>query len=162
MTTHPEQHRVGATLAAFVGISVFAVALCVPHAQAASVKSIQTEAKFISYDAENKTIKVKILKPGKRSKNKKLKLARGKPATFKVNPSGSVLTRTSVTANGKRSSLEEIPDDKTLNIYWIPDKDDADVRYAKKIDMIWTDEELEARDKMRLEEARVKGQIEAE
>ncbi len=160
MTTHRERFEVGATLAAFVGISVFAVALCVPHAQAASVKSIQTEAKFISYDSDKRTIEVKVLKPGKRPKNKKLKLSRGKPATFKVNPEGSVLVRTSVTANGKRSSLDEIPDDKTLNVYWIPDKDDPDVRYAKKIDMIWTDEELEARDKQRLEEARAKGQLE--
>ena len=31
---------------------------------------------------------------------------------------------------------------------------------TKKIDMIWTDEELEARDKQRLEEARAKGQLE--
>ena len=97
-----------------------------------------------------------------RPKNKKLKLSRGKPATFKVNPEGSILVRTSVTANGKRSSLEEIPDAKTLNVYWIPDKDDPDIRYAKKIDMIWTDQELEARDKQRLEEARQKGQVEAE
>ena len=159
MPTHPAQH---ALAAAIIGTIVLAASLTASRVQAANVKSIQTEAKFISYDAENKTIKVKILKPGKRSKNKKLKLARGKPATFKVNPSGSVLTRTSVTVNGKRSSLEEIPDDKTLNIYWIPDKDDADVRYAKKIDMIWTDEELEARDNMRLEEARAKGQVEDE
>jgi hypothetical protein len=160
MTTHRQRFQVGATLAAFVGLGLLPVATS--PAQAAAVKSIQTEAKFISYDPDTKTVKVKVLKPGKRPKNKKLKLARGKPATFKVNPEGSVLVRTSVTANGKRSSLEEIPDDKTLNVYWTPDKDDPDVRYAKKIDMIWTDEELEARDKQKLEEARQKGQIEGE
>jgi len=159
MTTHPA-HR--ALAAAIIGIIVLAASLTASRVQAANVKSIQTEAKFISYDTEKKTIQVKVLKPGKRSKNKKLKLKRGKPATFNVNPSGSVLVRTSVTANGKRSSLEEIPDDKTLNIYWIPDKDDPDARYAKKIDMIWTDEELEARDNKRLEEARAKGQIKEE
>jgi hypothetical protein len=162
MTTHPERFGVGAPLAASVAISMLAVGLSTSPVQAASVKSIQTEAKFISYDPDTRTIEIKVLKPGKRPKNKKLKLSRGKPATFKVNPEGSVLVRTSVTANGKRSSLEEIPDGKTLNVYWIPDKDDPDARYAKKIDMIWTDEELEARDKQRLEEARQKGQVEEE
>ena len=157
MTTHPARLAMGV---AIIAISALAASLTASRVQAAPVKSTQTEAKFISYDAETRTIEVKVLKPGKRPKNKKLKLSRGKPASFKVNPEGSVLVRTSVTANGKRSSLEEIPDNKTLNIYWTPDKDDPDSRYAKKIDMIWTDEELEARDKRRLEEARAKGQIE--
>jgi len=147
---------------AIVAAAVLATSLTASRAHAAGAKSIQTEAKFISYDAEKRTIEVKVLKPGKHPKNKQLKLSAGKPATFKVNPEGSVLVRTSVTANGKRSSLEEIPDDKTLNIYWIPDEDDPGSRYAKKIDMIWTDEELEARDKQKLEEARAKGQVEEE
>ncbi len=140
-------------------VAFMATSLAASNVEAKSVKSTQTEAKFMSYDAETKTITVKVLKPGKRPKNKKLKLARGKPATFKVKPEGSILIRTSVTANGQRSSIEEIPENKTLNVYWIPDEDDPDLRYAKKIDMIWTDEELEERDKKRLEEARAKGQV---
>ncbi|MFP6605069.1 MAG: hypothetical protein VCC19_00700, partial [Myxococcota bacterium] len=63
------------------------------------------------------------------------------------------------TADGMRSSIDEIPDDKTLNIYWVPDEKDPDVRFARKIDMVYTDAELEARDKKRLEEARAKGQV---
>jgi hypothetical protein len=149
-------------LAALLSLALWALGPGAQDARAAGVKSIQTEAKFISYDPESKTIEVKVLKPGKRPKNKKLSLKRGKPATFTVNPEGSVLVRTTVTANGQRSSLEEIPDDKTLNIYWVPDKDDPDSRYARKIDMIWTDEELEERDKQKLEEARRKGQVEGE
>ena len=144
---------------ATVAVAFLATSLAASSAGAKNVKSTQTEAKFISYDAESKTISVKVLKPGKRPKNEKLKLAKGKPATFKVKPDGSILVRTSVTANGQRSSIEEIPEDKTLNVYWIPDESDPDVRYAKKIDMIWTDEELEERDKKRLEEARAKGQV---
>ena len=144
---------------ATVAVAFLATSLAASSAEAKTVKSTQTEAKFISYDAESKTISVKVLKPGKRPKNEKLKLAKGKPATFKVKPDGSILVRTSVTANGQRSSIEEIPEDKTLNVYWIPDESDPDVRYAKKIDMIWTDEELEERDKKRLEEARAKGQV---
>ena len=122
-------------------------------------KSTKTEAKFISYDADTKTLTVKVLKSGKRPKNKKLSMKRGKKATFKIKPDGSILVKTSVTADGMRSSIDEIPDDKTLNIYWVPDEKDPDIRFARKIDMVYTDAELEARDKKRLEEARAKGQV---
>lgn len=122
-------------------------------------KSTKTEAKFISYDADTKTLTVKVLKSGKRPKNRKLSMKRGKKATFKIKPDGSILVKTSVTADGMRSSIDEIPDNKTLNIYWVPDEKDPDVRFARKIDMVYTDAELEARDKKRLEEARAKGQV---
>jgi len=122
-------------------------------------KSTKTEAKFISYDAESKTMTVKVLKPGKRPKNRKLSLKKGKKATFKIKPEGSILVRTSVTADGMRSSIDEIPDDKTLNIYWVPDEKDPEARFARKIDMVYTDQELAERDERRLEEARAKGQV---
>ena len=128
------------------------------HAQRKS-KSTKTEAKFISYDDATKTMTVKVLKSGKRPKNKKLSMKRGKKATFKIKTDGSILVKTSVTADGMRSSIDEIPDDKTLNIYWVPDETDPDVRFARKVDMVYTDEELEARDKKRLEEAKAKGQV---
>ena len=125
-------------------------------------KSTVTEAKFISYDEATKLLTVKVLKPGKRPENRKLAMKRGKEATFKIKPEGSILVRTSVTADGMKSSIEEIPADKTLNIYWVPDEKDANARFARKIDMVYTDEELEARDKQRLEEAKAKGQVEEE
>ena len=128
-------------------------------AEAAKVKSTKTEAKFVSYDAKSKTLTVKILNPGKRPKNRELSLKKGKQAQFKIKPEGSVLLRTSVTADGQRSSIDEIPENKTLNIYWVPDENDPDVRFARKIDMVYTDEELEARDEKRLQEARAKGQV---
>lgn len=123
-------------------------------------KSTVTEAKFVSYDEGTKTLTVKVLKSGKRPKNKKLSMKKGKKATFKIKPEGSILVRTSVTADGMKSSIGEIPADKTLNIYWVPDETDPDVRFARKIDMVYTDQELEERDKKRLEEAKAKGQVE--
>lgn len=122
-------------------------------------KSIKTEAKFISYDSAKKVVTVKVLKAGGRPENRKLSVKTGKKAEFKIKPEGSILVRTSVTADGMKSSIDEIPDDKTLNIYWVPDETDPDVRFARKIDMVYTDEELEARDKQRLEEAKAKGQV---
>lgn len=123
-------------------------------------KSTKTEAKFVSYDDSTKTMTVKVLKAGSRPKNKKLSMKTGKTATFKIKTEGSILVKTSVTADGMRSSIDEIPADKTLNIYWVPDEKDPDVRFARKVDMVYTDEELEARDKQRLEEAKAKGQVE--
>ena len=101
--------------------------------QAANVKSTKTEARLISYDDETKTITVKVLSPGKKPDNRKLSMRRGKQATFKIKTRGSILVRTSVTSDGQRSSITEIPVGKALNIYWIPDEDDEDVRFARKI-----------------------------
>ena len=80
-------------------------------AQAKKSKSTKTEATFIAYDAEAKTLEVKVKKKGKKPANKKLKLKTGKSATFKVKPEGSVLTRTSVTLDGKRAeAAAAVPD----------------------------------------------------
>jgi len=127
---------------------------------AAKGKTIQTEAKFISYDAEKKVMEVKVLKPGKKPKNKALRLKRGKSAAFNIKPDGSVLTRTSVTNEGRRIDITDIPEDKTLTIYWLPDDSNEDQRFARKIDMTLTDEEAEARDAERLEKARAEGKVE--
>ena len=86
-------------------------------------------------------------------------LRKGKEATFNVTPEGSILTRTSVTLNGQRAEITDIPVKKTINIYWVPDQADENQRFARKIDMILSDAELEARDKARLEAAKAAGQV---
>ena len=128
----------GATALAFA----FGIALVmVSPAAAAKVKSIQTEAKFISFDAEALTVTVKIRKTGKKPKDSELALKKGKEATFTVRE-GSVMTRTGVSINGRGGKLTDIPAGKTVNIYWIPDEKDANARFARKIDVIFTEEEL--------------------
>jgi hypothetical protein len=133
--------------------------LFVGSALAAKSKSIKTEAKFVSYDDSTKTMTVKVKSTGKKPKNKALKLKNGKEAEFRIKPDGSILTKTSVTLNGKRSAIGEIPKGKTINIYWVPDEKDENVRFARKIDMILSDEELEARDKQRMKEAEAAGKV---
>ncbi len=130
-----------------VGIAA-AVVVCgvaaAPDAQAQKAKSTQSEAKWIKFDPETNQVTVKVTKPGKGAKPpKELKLKRGKEASFKVIPTGSILTRTSVAINGKKGELADIPAGKTVNIYWIPDKDDKTARFARKIDVILSDEELD-------------------
>jgi hypothetical protein len=128
-------------------------------AHAEKTKSIKTEGKFVSWDAESKMMKVKVKKTGKKAKDSALRLKTGKEAEFRVKPEGSVLKRTSVTLNGKRAAITDIPEGKTLNIYWVPDEQNEGMRFARKIDMILTDQELEARDKARMEAEKAAGRV---
>ena len=50
-----------------------------------------------------------------------------------------------VAINGKKGALKEIPKGKTVNVYWLPDPKSPGKRFAKKIDVILSEEELEAR-----------------
>jgi hypothetical protein len=109
----------------------------------AAGKSVQTEAEWISYDPEAKTVTVKVKKPG-RGKDARL-LRRNREAVFAVKPEGSVLTRTTVAINGVKGEISEIPSGKTVNVYWRPDEEDPSILRARKIDVIMSDEELDAK-----------------
>ena len=122
---------------AFAFTTVFAVSA---HAEG---KSVQTEAKWIKYDPEAKTVTVKVRKPG-RGKDAKL-LKKNKEAVFAVIPEGSVLTRTTVAINGVKGEITDIPEGKTVNVYWRPDEKDPSILRARKIDVIMSDAELDAK-----------------
>ena len=42
----------------------------------------------------------------------------------------------------KRGELHEIPEGKTVNIYWRPDEKDDSQMFARKIDVVFSEEEL--------------------
>ncbi len=132
-------------------ISVTALACVMAIGMAASAqaqskgKSIQTEAIWVSFDAGTKSIKARVSKPGRRLKDKEIALKRGKEASFDVIPEGSVLTRTSVAVNGRKGELADIPVGKTVNIYWVVDESKPTKRFARKIDIIFSEEELAER-----------------
>jgi hypothetical protein len=119
-----------------------ALALAAGPARAAD-KTTQTEARWMSYDAATKTVKVKVDKPGKGPNKGKLK--RNQEVTFRVVPEGSVLKRTSVAINGMKGELTDIPADKRVNVYWLPDPENKDGFFARKIDVVLSDEELDKR-----------------
>ena len=146
-------------VALFLAAAAFVLAGGVGVAQAKKSKSIKTEATFLSYDADEKTIEVKVKKKGKKPSNKKLKLKTGKKATFNVKPEGSVLTRTSVTLDGKRADINSMEKGQFLFIYWVPDEKDPEARFARKIDMVLSEAEMDARNKARLDAARKAGQL---
>ena len=127
-----------------------AAALCVAALPALAAeekaKSTQSEGKWVKYDAATQSVTVKITKEGKGAKPaKEVEVKKGREAVFKVNPTGSVLTRTSVAINGKKGEITDIPEGKTVNVYWIQDQTDKKARFARKIDVILSDEELDAK-----------------
>ena len=131
-------HRVAAAGVAFA----FAAALAGAPARAAE-KTTQTEARWIAYDAATKSVKVKVDKPGKGPNKDKLK--RNQEVSFRVVPEGSVLVRTSVAINGVKGELTDIPADKKVNVYWLPDPENKEGFFARKIDVVLSDEELDKR-----------------
>ncbi len=126
---------------AAVVAALFLAAAVAPEAQAKS-KSTQTEADWVKYDAASKTAVVKVRKS--KGPNKK-SLKKGKEATFNVKPEGSVLTRTSVAVNGVKGDIKDIPAGKRVNVYWVPDDKKKGEFFARKIDVVFSEEELEAR-----------------
>jgi hypothetical protein len=119
---------------------VLGLALAGP-AGAQKEKSIQTEADWMNYDADAQTVTVKIVKPGSGAKG----LSAGKEAVFNVKAEGTVLTRTTVKVNGKAGQLTDISPGKRVLIYWKADAKDPNARFARSIDVTFSEEELNER-----------------
>ncbi len=124
------------------------LALAAAAAEAAPKGStVQTEAKWVSFNPDKGTVTVKIVKPtkgGTKIADKKLNLKTGKEVYFNVKAEGSVLSKTTVAINGKKGEFKDIGEGKTVNIYWIADEKQEGARFARKIDVILSDEELDA------------------
>jgi len=139
METIRAKRVIGSLTAAVVaGLLVFAAA---PSAIAKEAKSTRNEAEWVSFDAAAKTVTLKVKKVGDGPAAATLKV--GQQAVFNVQPEGTVLTRTSVAINGKKGALTDIPTGKTVIVYWIPDVKDAKARFARKIDVILSEQELD-------------------
>jgi hypothetical protein len=134
-------------------VVVAAIALGVGVAGVASAqgnqKSVQNEAEFVKYDEGTSTVTVKILKKGKGNtalmKQFDEKVKNGKEATFNVIPTGSVLTRTSVSINGVKGEMKDLQPGKKINIYWVEDSKKPGELFARKIDVTLSEEELNRR-----------------
>jgi len=132
--------------AALTALALATFVTAAPATAQPKAKSTQSEAEWVNFNPCDKTVTVKVKKAGKGGKPpKELKLKQGKEASFNVKPEGSILVRTSVAINGKKGELKDIPVGKTVNIYWVPDEKDPSKRFARKIDVILSEEELDAR-----------------
>ena len=94
--------------------------LAAAAAQAAETKTERATGRLVSADAGAKTVVVK---------------ENGKEQTYGVTPEGSVLTRTTVTMNGKAAPFSELKPGMIVIVYWKPDEADPSKRYARKIDV---------------------------
>lgn len=136
----PSQRPLPACLVVALAL-VFGFAVAQPAGAQKKEKSIQTEADWMAYDADAQTVTVKILKPGSGAKG----LSAGKEAVFNVKAEGSVLTRTTVKVNGKAGKLTDISPGKRVQIYWKADASDPNARFARSIDVTFSEEELNER-----------------
>jgi hypothetical protein len=106
-------------------------------AEAKRPKQTQTEATFLSWDAEAHTITVKVRRTG-RGKGPKLppqlRIKRGQSVTFNVKEEGSVLTSTIVKSKqGTRMDFEELRPGSKVFVFWLPDEKDESARFARSI-----------------------------
>jgi hypothetical protein len=112
-------------------------------------KSVNNEAKFVSYDAAASTVTVEITDAGKGNAKLKKKfnkeVKRGKEVTFNVIPTGSVLKRTSVAVNGVKGEMTDLKPGKSLQVYWVEDPKKPGELFARKIDVVLSEEELNKR-----------------
>ena len=127
--------------AALAGLALVFATTVASEALAAKEKSTQTEARFVKFDEAANTVTVKVDKS--KGPNKKM-LKKGREATFNVIPEGSILTRTSVAINGKKGHVKDIPSGKQVNVYWVPDPKKDGEFFARKIDVVLSEEELDA------------------
>jgi len=112
-------------------------------------KSVQNEAQFVKFDEATSTVVVKILKKGKGNsallKQFDAQLKNGKETTFNVIPTGSVLSRTSVAVNGMKGEMKDLQPGKTILIYWVEDPKKKGELFARKIDVVLSEEEQNKR-----------------
>lgn len=100
-------------------------------------KQTQTEATFVSYDADAHMITVEVRRTGRGRGPKlppQLRLKRGEQVTFNVKESGSVLTATIVKSKeGTRMTFEELKPGVKVFVFWVPDEKDDNARFARSI-----------------------------
>jgi hypothetical protein len=134
-----------AHLAVALGVAGLATAVSAQGNQ----KSVQNEGQFVKYDEATSTVVVKILKKGKGNtalmKQFEDQVKNGKEATFNVIPTGSVLTRTSVAINGVKGEMKDLQAGKTIQLYWVEDPKKKGELFARKIDVVLSEEELNKR-----------------
>jgi hypothetical protein len=98
---------------------LISIALAVPVRAADEIKSERSNGKFVSYDAAAQSISIK---------------EGGKEQTYQVKAEGTVLTRTTLTMNGKVAKFDDLKPGMIVIVYWKPDATDATRRNARKVD----------------------------
>jgi hypothetical protein len=123
---------------------LLASALLAPYAADAKPgKSTAHRAKWVSYDTAAQTVTVTIDSSGEGPNRKMLK--KKERVTFRVVPTGSILKRTTVAINGQKAEISDIDEGRTVVVYWIPDPEHEGGYFARKIDVVLSQEEFDRR-----------------
>ena len=109
------------------------------HAASDKAKSTQSEGKWVKFDSAAKLVTLKITKEGKGAKPPRASRSRRGATRLQGQPTGSVLSRTSVAINGKKGEIGDIPEGKTVPDLLLQDERDPKSR-LRKIDVILCDE----------------------
>ena len=111
--------RFATRLAALSFVCLVGGALALPADAESKTKSKQARGTFMGFDAEKATVTVK---------------EGGRQIVYNVTPEGTVLTRTTVKINGSVSRVKDLPSGAPVIIYWRPDEENKEQRYARMID----------------------------
>ena len=143
------QIRTFVVAAAYLAVALGSASIASAAYAQGNQKSVQNEAQFVKYDEATSTVVVKIMKKGKGNgallKQFEEQVKNGKDATFNVIPTGSVLTRTSVAVNGVKGEMKDLQPGKRVLIYWVEDPKKKGELFARKIDVVLSEEELNKR-----------------
>ena len=131
----------------WLGVLALAGALCLLQSgsalnASARSRTIKTEGEWVGFDPEINIVTVMVKKPGDRVPGMKI-LRKKRLATFRVKPGGFLLTRTTVAIRGQKGELGDIAKGRKVNVYWLPDDDEEGTRFAHKIDVILSDDEVD-------------------
>ncbi len=108
-------------------VFVFGIAAVAAAPASAEPKSKKSEGRLVAFDAEANTLTVKV---------------KGKEEVFHVKSEGTVLTRTSVTLNGRPAKLTDLPPKAPVIVYWRENAANKDRKDARKIDAPRVPEDL--------------------
>ncbi len=146
---NPSTRRLPLPAVALVALALAGALLAAQPALAKRGKSVANEAEWVAFDPSARTVTVEIRKKGQGNrdlvKQFRSTVKKGKKVTFNVIPSGSILTRTSVAINGMKGELADIGPGKRVVVYWVEDPEAPGELFARKIDVVFSEEELEAR-----------------
>ncbi len=98
-------------------VALAAALVAVPALGQPDSRVARAEGRLVDFDAESETIVVE--EPGKR-------------VLYRVQPEGSVITRTTVSIDDAPARLSDIPMDAPVVVYWVPDERDEASRCARK------------------------------
>lgn len=146
---HPRTRRAPLLALALVTLALAGPLLEARPALAKRGKSVANEAEWVAFDPAARTVTVEIRKKGQGNrdliKQFRSTVKKGKKVAFNVVPTGSILTRTSVAINGMKGELSDIGPGKRVVVYWVEDPEAPGELFARKIDVVFSEEELEAR-----------------